>query len=77
MSDATYGAFVKSSFFKEVANASMPLKTELLKTGVISNQEYIKSQTEKKPGSHKPKRRNVEKIIEPPQKFIGLKKQRK
>ncbi|WP_035276708.1 HD family phosphohydrolase [Desulforegula conservatrix] len=68
VSDATYEAFVKSGFSKEAANAAINILAELLKTGVISNQEYIKSQTEKslilinlKTG--------VEKIIDPPQKF--------
>lgn len=47
ITDETYRAIVKSGFSKETADASIHILTEIMKTGVISSQEYIKSHEEK------------------------------
>lgn len=68
ISSNSYSAIAKSGFSKETANAAISILTEIMKTGVIPGQEYVKSQSDKgmvlislKTG--------IERIVDPPAKF--------
>lgn len=68
VSEATYKTLVKSGFSKDTASAAIQILTDIMKTGVISNKEYISSQDDKSL-ILKILKTGAERIINPPLKI--------